>query len=122
MDLLVDEAGGAGEGAGGQDIHDKANGAGVADGEHLDEGHQDRDDGGGEGAEGEAADADHHVLEVEVQKHDAGHQLGQEHHDVGDAGEHGDAHHGLGVHLGTGGGLDCGRCGHKKHSFLFWYT
>ena len=55
MDLLVDEAGGAGEGAGGQDIHDKANGAGVADGEHLDEGHQDRDDGGGEGAEGEAA-------------------------------------------------------------------
>ena len=73
-------------------------------------------------AEGEAADADHHVLEVEVQKHDAGHQLGQEHHDVGDAGEHGDAHHGLGVHLGTGGGLDCGRCGHKKHSFLFWYT
>ena len=104
MDLLVNEAGSAGEGAGGQGVHQEAPGAGGADGDHLNEGHQNGDNGGGKGAEGEPADADDHVLEVKVQEAvDAGHVLGQEHHNVGDAGEHGDGHQGAGVHPAAGG-------------------
>ena len=47
-----------------------------ADGDHLNEGYQNGDDGGGHGAEGEAADADDYIFEVKVQEHHAGHQLG----------------------------------------------
>ena len=38
MHLLVNKGGGAAEGGGGQHIHDAADGAGVADGEHLNDG------------------------------------------------------------------------------------
>ena len=82
--FLVDKGGGAAEGAGGQYVHDKADGAGVADSEHLHQGHHNGDDGGGEGPEEEAADADHGVLHIHLEEAgDLGQHLAEEHGHIG---------------------------------------
>ena len=90
VELLVDEGGGAAEGAGGQHIHDAADGAGVADGEHLHHGHHDGDDGGGQGAVDKAADADDGVLQIHLEEvlHLRQH-LAEEHHHIGEGSQHG---------------------------------
>ena len=66
--LLVDEGSSAGKHGGGQHIHDAADGAGAADGEHLDNGHHKGDDGGGDGAVDKAADADDGLLDLQLQE------------------------------------------------------
>lgn len=66
--LLVDEGGGAGEAAGGQDVHNAADGAGGADGDHLDEGNHGGDLEGGQGPEDEAAHGDDDVLGIVAQE------------------------------------------------------
>ena len=128
----INKGGGAAEGAGSQHIHDKADGAGVADGEHLHQGHHDGDDGGGQGPEEEAADADHGILHVHLEEAgDLGQQLAEEHGDVGQGRQHGQGCDGFdgvpgfpphpklgggsgGVVVGGGGG-DIGLVvGHKK--------
>ena len=106
--LLVDEAGHAAEAGRGDEVHEEAPDAGVADGDHLDEGHDERHGGGGHGAVDKAAYADDDVLEVKVQEAvDAGHELRQEHDDVGDGGYHGEGREFLCVHLVERGGLFC---------------
>ena len=107
VDLLVDEGGGAAEGHRGQHIHDAADGAGVGVSEHLHHRHHDGDDGGGQGPVDKAADADDGVLQIQLQK--AGHlgqHLAQQHHHVGDGGQHGQGGEGLRIRPGPGGGLD----------------
>ncbi len=49
-------------------IHEAADGAGVADGEHLDHGQHQGDGGGGQGAEEEAADGDGGGLHIQLEE------------------------------------------------------
>lgn len=64
MAPLIDQGGGAGKAAGGQDVHNAADGAGGADGDHLDESHDRGDQEGGQRPEDEAADGDDDILGV----------------------------------------------------------
>ena len=109
----------AAEGTVPQGVHKKADETGGADADHLNKGHQDGDYGRGQGTKGKSGNADDHILKIKIQEHNAGHQLGQKHHDVGDGGEHGHAHHYSGVHTGGAGARTRGdRFRHKKHSLF----
>ena len=105
--LLVNKGGGAAEGGSGQHIHDAADGAGVADGKHLDDRQHHRDGGGGQRAEEEAADGDGSGLYVQLEEGVYLRQhLAQEHQYVGHGGEHAQRGDGLDVHAGAGTGDD----------------
>ena len=81
--------------------------AGVADGEHLHQGHYDGDDGGGEGPEEEAADGDGGGLHIQLEEAvHLGQHLAQEHGDIGHGCEHAQGGDGLDAHAGAGGGDD----------------
>ena len=121
VDLLVDEGGRAAEGGGGQDVHDEADGAGVAGEEHLQQRHDDGNGRRGHGTEDEAADADDGVLHVQLQKGvDLREQFAQQHHHKSDGADHGKRHHLLNIALlaGHGNGVDIG-FGHKKYTPLY---
>lgn len=95
VEPLVDKGGRAAERGGGQDVHDATDNAGIADGKHFHQRHHNGDDGGGQGAEDEAADADGGILQIQLQKAE---YLRQEfadiHHHIGDGGQHGHGHPG----------------------------
>ena len=100
----------------------------VTDGEHLEKGHDDRDNGGGQRPEEEAADGDDGALDLHLQEvRHPGQQVAQQHGEVGQGRQHGqgrDGFHaapGLPAHLNLagGGGGDVGfEVGHKKNTPL----
>lgn len=85
----VDKCGAAGEGTARQDVHEKAQRAGAADGQHLDERDNKRDDKGSRRAEKKAADGDDDVFRFVLQEEyegDAYEGRGK----IGDGAEHSD--------------------------------
>ena len=97
--LLINKGSGAGKAAGGQQVHQRADGAGIADGDHFHQRNDEGDDKGRQGAEEEAADGDDDVLGFVLQEQDH-RDPDQAHHDVGDGSQHGQKDHflnGIGI-------------------------
>ena len=85
------------EGAGGDDVHNKAVGAGSADGDHLNKGDDHGNGHAGQGSQDEPGDNHHRVLGVIAQKaRHRGHDPADQHRDEADGGEHADNGHGSG--------------------------
>ena len=99
----------------------KADGAGVAGEEHLQQGHDDGNGRRGHGTEDEAADADDGVLHIQLQKAvDLREHFAQQHHDEGNGTDHGQGDQllDIGSLAGHGNGVDIG-FRHKKYTPLY---